>query len=120
MSVRWQTFSFKKLLTKYPIIPTACHPLHSHPPLNGGSLQASPPWNTARPEQVDSVFYVRKRRLESVVKRQPVIWIWFRVSYTKSRGLLSRIIIKIIQRISPVSKITGYLFTYGLFAAFSS
>ena len=57
---------------------------------------------------------------ESVVKRQPVIWIWFRVSYTKSRGLLSRIIITIIQRISPVSKITGYLFTYGLFAAFSS
>ena len=68
----------------------------------------------------DSVFYVRKRRLEFVVKKQPVIWIWFRVSYTKSRGLLSRIIIKIIQRISPVSKITGYLFTYGLFAAFSS
>ena len=65
-------------------------------------------------------FYVRKRRLESVVKRQPVIWIWFRVSYTKSRGLLSRIIIKIIQRISPVSKITGCLFTYGLFATFSS
>ena len=65
-------------------------------------------------------FMRRKRRLEFVVKRQPIIWIWFRVSYTKSRGLLSRIIIKIIQRISPVSKITGYLFTYGLFAAFSS
>ncbi|GLG87019.1 hypothetical protein comes_15640 [Coprococcus comes] len=42
MSVRWQTFNFKKLLTKYPIIPTACHLLHSHPPHNGGSLQASP------------------------------------------------------------------------------
>lgn len=41
MSVRWQTFNFKKLLTKYPIIPTACHLLHS--PHTGGSLQASPP-----------------------------------------------------------------------------
>lgn len=85
-----------------------------------GQPPGVPPWNTARQGQVNSVFYVRKRRLESVVKRQPVIWIWFRVSYTKSRRLLSRIIIKIIQRISPVSKITGYLFTYGLFATFSS
>ena len=100
-------------------LPPAISSTRTHPH-NGGSLQASPPWNTARQGQVDSVFYVRKRRLGSVVKRQPVIWIWFRVSYTKSRGLLSRIIIKIIQRISPVSKITGYLFTYGLFAAFSS
>ena len=58
--------------------------------------------------------------LESVRKKAPVIRIWFRATSTKSRGLLSGIIIKIIQRISPVSKITGYLFTYGLFAAFSS
>lgn len=35
-------------------------------------------------------------------------------------GLIRGIILMIIQRISPVSKITGYLFTYGLFAAFSS
>ena len=76
MSVRWQTFNFKKLLTKYPIIPTACHLLHSPHPIPGAASRR-PPWNTARQGQVNSVFYVRKRRLESVVKRQPVIWIWF-------------------------------------------
>lgn len=119
MSVRWQTFNFKKLLTKYPIIPTACHLLHSPHPIPGAASRR-PPVEYSKAGTSKFCFFMLESGEESVVKRQPVIWIWFRVSYTKSRGLLSRIIIKIIQRISPVSKITGYLFTYGLFAAFSS
>ena len=110
MSVRWQTFSFISIHTKH-FIPTTCHLLHSPHPIPGAASRRPPRGIQQGRDKQILFFYVRKRRLESVVKRQPVIWIWFRVSYTKSRGLLSRIIIKIIQRISPVSKITGYLFT---------
>lgn len=85
-----------------------------------GAASRRPPVEYSKAGTSKFCFFMLESGEESVVKRQPVIWIWFRVSYTKSRGLLSRIIIKIIQRISPVSKITGYLFTYGLFAAFSS
>ena len=42
MSVRWQTFNFKKLLTKYPIIPTACHLLHSPHPIPGAASRRPP------------------------------------------------------------------------------
>lgn len=85
-----------------------------------GAASRRPPVEYSKAGTSRFCFFMLESGEESAVKRQPVIWIWFRVSYTKSRGLLSRIIIKIIQRISPVSKITGCLFTYGLFATFSS
>lgn len=69
MSVRWQTFNFKKLLTKYPIIPTAWHPLHSPHPIPGAASRRPPPWNTARQGQVDSVFLCYKAAIRVRCKK---------------------------------------------------
>ncbi len=68
MSVRWQTFSFISIHTKH-FIPTTCHLLHSPHPIPGAALQASPPVEYSKAGTSKFCFYVRKRRLESVVKR---------------------------------------------------
>ena len=68
MSVRWQTFSFKKLLTKYPIIPTACQPLHSPHPIPGAASRR-PPVEYSKAGTSRFCFFMLESGEESVGKK---------------------------------------------------
>ena len=68
MSVRWQTFNFKKLLTKYPIIPTACHLLHSPHPIPGAASRR-PPVEYSKAGTSKFCFFMLESGEESVGKK---------------------------------------------------